>query len=217
MAWGMVIGAGLGIAQGIMGQSAAEDQAAAAAAARYQQELDQMNAANFRGIMQTYQQNRALAQKNASRRFRNKVIAENANSQRAYAERRLKVTTNGQLENISTAYKHTMEGLKSNMSGRGFQRGGTAKAIQNMLRGRTANDIVAVKEQARLQEQAILNQQQAMLSQRDFSRDEAALFIPGAGPTYSNTGTGTSMFSSIVGGMATGIQMGSAVESAFGD
>jgi len=216
MVWGMVIGAGLGIASGIMQQGAAEDQAAAAAAARYQQEQDQMNATNFRGVMQTYQQNRAIAQNNAARRFRNRVLAKNANSQRAYSERRLKVATNGQIENISTAYKHTMAGVKSSLSGRGFKRGGTAKAIQRMMQGRSANEIVAVKEQARLQEQAIMNQQQAMLAQRDFGRDEAALFIPGASPTYSNTGTGTSMFGSIMSGMATGISMGSSVDSAFG-
>jgi len=211
-----VAGMGLGIVSGIMQADAAEDQARAQAAAQYQAEIDQQNAANFRGVMSTYQQNRGIAQKNAARRFRNMVIAKNANAQRAYAELSLAKNKNTQLSNVSNTYKYTMAGIDSNLSGRGFSRGGTAKAIKNMMRGRNANEIISIAENARLQEKAIINQQQSALAQRDFSRDEASLFIPGAAPTYQYAGSGTSMFGSILSGAAQGIQMGSQLSSLGG-
>ena len=209
-------GMGLGIVSGIMQADAAEDQARAQAAAQYQAELDQQNAANFRGVMSTYQQNRAIAQKNAARRFRNMVIAKNANAQRAFAELTLARNQNKQFGNVANTYKHTMAGINSNLSGRGMSRGGTAKAIKNMMRGRNANEIIAIAENGRLQEKAILNQQQAALAQRDFSRDEAALFIPGAGPTYQYAGSGVSMMGSILSGAAQGLQMGAQLSSLGG-
>ena len=80
-----------------------------------------------------------------------------------------------------------------------------------MMKNRNASEIVAIAEQARLQEKEILNRQQAALAQRDFSHDEAALFIPGAGPNNQFAGSGVSMFGSILSGAAQGIQMGSSL------
>ena len=209
-------GMGLGIVSGIMQADAAEDQARARAAAQYQAELNQYNAANFRGVMSTYQQNRGIAQNNAARRFRNMVLAENANQQRAYAERALAKNKNAQLGNAANAFKFNMAGLSSNLSGRGFSRGGTQKAIKNMMRGRSLNEVLAIAENGRQQEKAILGQQDAMLAQRDFRRDEAALFIPGAPPTYQYTGSGQSMMGSILGGAAQGLSMASSLSQLGG-
>ena len=213
MVWMAAAGMGIGIISGMMQADAAEDQAKAQAAAQYQAELDQQNAANFRGIMSTYQQNRGITQKNAARRFRNMVIAKNANAQRAFAELTLAKNQNKQFGNVANTYKHTMAGINSNLSGRGMSRGGTARAIKNMMKGRNANEVIAIAENGRLQEKAILNQQQAALAQRDFGRDEAALFIPGAGPTNQYAGSGVSMMGSILSGAAQGLQMGSQLSS----
>ena len=134
---------GVGMVSGMMQADAAEDQAQAQAAAQYQAEINQMNATNFRGVMSTYQQNRAIAQKNATRRFRNMVIARNANAQRAYEEGRLQVTKNTQLGNVANTYQHTMAGVKSSLSGRGISRGGTSRALKNMMKNRNASDVEA--------------------------------------------------------------------------
>jgi hypothetical protein len=208
----LAIGMGaVGVISGMMQSDAAEDHAQAQAAAQYHAELQQQNAANFRGVMSNYQQNRGIAQKNATRRYRNMIIARNANSQRAYEEGRLTVNKNTQLGNVANTYKHTMAGVTSSFSGRGISRGGTSRALKNMMQNRNASEIVAIAEQARLQEKEILNRQQAALAQRDFSRDEASIFIPGAGPTNQYAGSGVSMMGSIMSGAAQGIQMGSSL------
>ena len=216
MVYGAIAGAGIGIVSGIMQARAAEEQAQAQADAQFYAEQQQQNNANFRGVMSTYQQNRAIAQKNAMRLYRNRLIEQNANSQRAYAEMALKKTTNTQFGNIANTYKHTMAGINSNLSGKGFSRGGTAKAIKNMMRGRNAGEIVALAENARQQEKSIINQQQQALSQRDFTRDDAAVFIPGSGPVSQYAGSGVSMLGSIMSGAAQGIQMGSALDKLGG-
>ena len=180
-----------------MGASAADE---AASAQLEQAQRQQMNA-DFIGRMTNDRMNRALAKKNASQRYRNRKIAENALYVRAMAELDLREGTDIAYANAATAYQASIANNMAFRNSKGTGSGGTAKAIRAMLRTRSAKDIATFGEQERRAKKKIESQHSAALAQRNFTFGEASIYLSGA-PPVNQGGTAQSLAAGMQGAQA---------------
>ena len=204
------LGIGMAVAGGLMAGNAAAEQADA----QYQQAMQQHLWANFKGQTQTDQANRAKAQASAARRWQNKQIAENANYIRAISELDLDEKTNIAFGNASRAYLANRQGVIANRLSKGVGRGGTQRAMMQMLRSRNANDIITISEQKRRAAKQIEQQHGAALAQRNYTFDEASVFIGGAPPVHQG-GPAQTMAAAFQGAQA-GLSMASSLSNLGG-
>lgn len=181
----------------LMGASAADE---AASAQLEQAQRQQMNADHV-GRMSSDRANRAIAKKNAAQRYRNRKIAENALYVRSMAELDLRESTDIAYANAATAYQNSIANNMSSRTAKGTSRGGTAKAIRAMLRARSAKDIATFGEQERRAKKKIKSQHDAALAQRNFTFEEASVYLPGAPPVYQG-GTAQSLAAGMQGAQA---------------
>jgi len=212
MPWIMpAVGIGMGVVGGILGGNAAEEQAQA----QHQAAVEQKAWADFRGQLQNDMVNRQRAQQNAAMRHRNELIAKNANFVRSMSELDLTEKTNIAFANVANAYHANKTNAYANAISRGIGRGGTSKAILTMLRTRNASDIVTIAEQKRRAQKQIESQQASALAQRNFTFEEAAVFVPGAPPVYQG-GSAQNLAAAFQGAQA-GISMASSISQLGGE
>ena len=200
----------MSVVGGIIGGNAAEEQAQQ----QHEQAQQQQAWANFKGQLQTDQVNRQKAQANVAKRYRNELIAKNANYVRAMSELDLKDKSNIAFANASNAHRVNRTNTIARSISRGIGRGGTQAALQRMLRSRNAKDIMSIAEQERRAQKQIEAQQKATLAQRNFTSDEASVFIGGAPPVYQG-GSGQTMAAAFQGAQA-GLSMVSALSKLGG-
>ena len=110
MPWIMpVIGIGMGVAGGIIGGNAAEEQAAA----QHAQAMSQYHNSVLQGQTQADHANRQRAQQNAANEFRNMTIARNANQIRTMKEMDLTEQVDIAFSNAANAYQVTRSNAES--------------------------------------------------------------------------------------------------------
>ena len=205
---------GLGIGMAVAGGLLAGNSAAEQADAQYQQAMQQHLWSNFKGQMQNDQANRARAQASAARKRQNQLIAQNANYVRAMSEVDLEEKTNIAFGNAARAYRANKQNTIAGRLSKGVGRGGTQRAMLQMLRTRNANDIIAISEQKRRAANQIEKQHDAALAQRNYTSQEASVFIGGAPPVHQG-GSAQTLAAAFQGAQA-GLSMASSLSNLGG-
>jgi hypothetical protein len=169
---------GLALAQGVMGAFGASSQASA----QYQAQQLAQQQANFRN-----QWAMAAEQRNQMRQFqanleRNALIERGANTDRAMAELYLDKNFLNAKGTLSKQTAQTNAQFLGTMQARGVgSTSGTARALMRQNMSAVTANMLALKTNYRQSYKDIENQQNQKLSQRQFSFQEQAVFLPTTG------------------------------------
>ena len=169
---------GLALGQGVMGAFGASSQASA----QYQAQQLAQQQANFRN-----QWAMAAEQRNQMRQFqanleRNALIERGANTDRAMAELYLDKNFMNAKGTLSKQTAQTNAQFLGTMQARGMgSTSGTARALMRQNMSAVTANMLALKTNYRQSYKDIENQQNQKLSQRQFSFQEQAVFLPTTG------------------------------------
>lgn len=220
MAAGLILG---GI-QGILGMGAADQQAAQAnmqARAQLAQARAQHQWQTMQGIFKNIQDNYQISEQKKARLRQNRAIAAAANQTAAYKKVGLREQEKAALIQVERGQKKALDSLTSAGVGAGINpNSGTMRALKNMLKEQGREGLKNMARNSYQARQNIDREQSNALASRDMNTSQqAAYFFPGPSPggyIPPAQASGTQKFSALVGGLASGVQIGTGLTEAFG-